>query len=251
VSAGAATVMRPRNDLRPCHDVRPRNDPGQYDDLVAEWWKPRGAFEMLHWIAAARAALVPTATRPGAMLLDIGCGGGVLAPHIADKGYRHVGVDVSATAAATARGRGIRVVRADAARLPVADEVADVVVAGELLEHVTDLDGVLAEAVRVLRPGGPLVIDTIANTWWGRLSTITVGERIPAGPPPRLHDGRLFVDRDRLVAVCARHGVRLMLRGLRPSVPDYLRWLAGRQANARMVPVRSTAGLFQAYGVKA
>jgi len=34
-------------------------------------------------------------------------------------------------------------------------------------------------------------------------------------------------------------------------VPDYLRWLAGRQANARMVPVRSTAGLFQAYGVKA
>src|SRR5664280_1282327 len=169
--------MRPRNDLRPCHDVRPRNDPGQYDDLVAEWWKPRGAFEMLHWIAAARAALVPTATRPGAMLLGIGCGGGVL-----------------------------------------------------------------AEAVRALRPGGTLVIDTIANTWWGRLSTITVGERIPAGPPPRLHDGRLFVDRDRLVAVCARHGVRLMLRGLRPSVPDYLRWLAGRQANARMVPVRSTAG---------
>src|SRR5664280_491396 len=61
--------------------MRPRNDPGQYDDLVAEWWKPRGAFEMLHWIAAARAALVPTATRPGAMLLDIGCGASTPPPH--------------------------------------------------------------------------------------------------------------------------------------------------------------------------
>ena len=60
---------------------RARNDPAQYDDLAREWWRPHGAFAMLHWIAEARSALVPPASRPGAVLVDIGCGGGPLAPH--------------------------------------------------------------------------------------------------------------------------------------------------------------------------
>ena len=230
--------------------LRPRNDPGQYDELVDEWWRPRGAFVMLHWIAAARAALVPPAGRPGAVLLDIGCGGGLLAPHVAAKGYRHVGVDLTASAARRAAAATVAAVQADAARLPFADEVADVVVAGELLEHVGDPDRVLAEAIRVLRHGGRLVIDTIADTWWGRFSAITVGERMPAGPPPRLHDGGLFIDRKRLRSQAARHGVPLTLRGLRLSVPSYLGWLVGRRAEARMVSTWTTAGLFQAYGVK-
>src|SRR3712207_8193188 len=42
-------------------------------------------------------------------------------------------------------------------------------------EHVPDLPRVVAEITRVLRPGGTLVIDTIADTWWGRFSSITVG----------------------------------------------------------------------------
>jgi 2-polyprenyl-6-hydroxyphenyl methylase/3-demethylubiquinone-9 3-methyltransferase len=230
--------------------VRPRNDIGQYDDLAAEWWKPRGAFAMLHWIAAARAAQVPAATRAGSVLLDIGCGGGVLAPHVAAKGHRHVGVDLSPAALALARDRGITVARADAARLPFQDAVADVVVAGELLEHVEDSAGVVAEAIRVLRPGGTLVIDTIAATTWGRLSAISLGERIPGGPPRRLHDARLFLDRDRLRAQCAEHGVALTLVGLRPSVPGYVAWLLRLRADAPMVATWSTAGLFQAYGVK-
>src|ERR1700733_4033236 len=53
-----------------------RNDPRQYDDLAGEWWRPGGGFELLHWLAAARAALVPPAARPGAVLLGAGCGGG-------------------------------------------------------------------------------------------------------------------------------------------------------------------------------
>ena len=72
----------------------PRNDPRQYDDLAGEWWRPGGGFELLHWLAAARAPLIPPAARPGAVLLDAGCGGGLLAPHLAGKGYRHVGVDL-------------------------------------------------------------------------------------------------------------------------------------------------------------
>jgi 2-polyprenyl-6-hydroxyphenyl methylase/3-demethylubiquinone-9 3-methyltransferase len=230
--------------------VRPRNDVAQYDDLRGEWWKPRGAFAMLHWIAAARATLVPRASRTGSLLVDLGCGAGVLAPHIAHLGHQHVGVDVVPGSAALARDRGITVLLGDARAIPLSDGCADVVVAGEVLEHVPDLDRVVAEATRILRPGGTLVIDTIASTWWGRFTSITVGERMPAGPPARLHDAALFVDRSELVSACARNGVTLSLNGLRPSATDYVRWLLSRRTDVRMVPTAVTAGLFQAHGTK-
>ena len=230
--------------------VRPRNDPRQYDDLADAWWDRRGRFAMLHWISAARARHVPPATRPGSLLLDLACGAGLLAPHVVDKGHRHVGLDLSPTALPQAREHGVVPVRGDVTRLPFADEVADVVVAGEILEHVPDPSAVVLEACRVLRPGGTLVIDTIADTWWGRFSAITVGERIPAGPPRRLHDGDLFVNRAELVAAAAQGGVRLQLQGLRPDALDYLAWLLGRRPDVRMRQTRSTMGLFQAYGTK-
>ena len=230
--------------------MRPLNSPGQYDDLADQWWAPRGQFAMLHWIAAARARLVPDAVREGSLLLDLACGGGLLAPHVTGTGHRHVGLDLSPTALPLARDHGVVPVRGDVTRLPFRDEVADVVVAGEILEHVTDAPALVTEACRVLRPGGTLVLDTIAATWWGRFSSVTVGERIPAGPPKRLHDPALFVDRKAVVAAARAAGVRLSLVGLRPSATDYLLWLAGRKPAVRMLPTRSTAGLFQASGRK-
>jgi 2-polyprenyl-6-hydroxyphenyl methylase / 3-demethylubiquinone-9 3-methyltransferase len=230
--------------------VRVRNDPRQYDDLAGQWWLPRGEFVMLGWISAARMRHVPPATGTAPKLLDVACGGGLLAPHLADTGYTHIGVDLSASALDQASAHGVLAVRGDVARLPFRDESFDVVVAGEILEHVTDVAAVVAEACRVLRVGGTLVLDTIANTWWGRFSSITVAERVPAGPPPRLHDGALFVDRKQLIAQAARHGVTLRLNGLRPSAVDYMMWLFGKRDAVRMVDTRSTAGLFQAAGIK-
>jgi len=232
---------------RPAALLRPRNDPAQYDDLVGHWWDPRGSFAMLHWIAEARARLIPPAGE-GSLLIDLACGGGLLAPHV--RGYRHVGLDLSPTALPVARSRGVVPVRGDVLHLPFADAVADVVVAGEVLEHVSEPLVLVAEACRVLRPGGTLVIDTIAATRRGRFLAVTVGERIPAGPPRRLHDPALFIDRRALVEQAARCGVHLVLSGLRVGVLDYLAWLAGRRSTVRMLATRSTAGIFQAYGVK-
>jgi 2-polyprenyl-6-hydroxyphenyl methylase/3-demethylubiquinone-9 3-methyltransferase len=229
---------------------RPRNDLGQYDDLADEWWRPYGLFAMLHWLAAARAALIPPAPRPGALLVDLGCGAGLLAPHAARLGYRHVGVDVGTTALRLARGHGVLPVRGDVQRLPLADRVADVVSAGEILEHVPDLRAAVGEACRLLRPGGTLVIDTIAATRLARLVAVQLAERVRGGAPRGIHDPALFVDRALLRAECARHGVPLTLRGLRPSVPGMVRWLGRRTPHVRMVPTRSTAVLFQAYGVR-
>lgn len=238
--AGAAPPTSPRA----------RNDPGQYDDLVDEWWVPRGAFAMLHWLARARARLVPPPTRPGAVLVDIGCGAGLSAPHFQPLGYRHVGLDVTASALALARAHEVAVVRADALQLPLPDAVAEVVVAGEVLEHVSDWERCTAEACRVLRPGGTLVLDTIASTWLARFMAITVAERVPGGAPPGLHDPALFVDRSALIRCCAEHGVSLHLSGLRPCLLDLARWRLGRRAEVAMLPTRSTAVLFQAWGLK-
>lgn len=230
--------------------ILPRNDPRQYDDLAGEWWRPSGSFAMLHWLAAARARLVPPASRPDAILVDVGCGGGLLTPHLIGKGYRHIGLDLTASALEQAAAHGLTPVRADAGALPLADGCADVVVAGEILEHVPDLSRAVAEACRVLRPGGLLVLDTLNSTALSRLVAVTIAERV-RGVPRGLHDPALFVDPGVLGRECARHGVTLAVRGVRPTVPGLVAWLAGfGGARGRIVPTWSAAILYQGRGIK-
>ncbi|GAA4594164.1 2-polyprenyl-6-hydroxyphenyl methylase/3-demethylubiquinone-9 3-methyltransferase [Actinoplanes octamycinicus] len=232
-----------------------RNDPCQYDDLAGEWWRPGGRFELLHWLAAARAELIPRPAGPGRVLLDAGCGGGLLAPHVRDLGYRHIGVDLRRAGLALAAGQGVTPVGGDVAALPLADGSADVVVAGEILEHVPDLPATVAELCRVLRPGGTVVLDTVNATGLSRFITVTLAERAGVAPIG-LHDPALFVAPARLRAEFARWGVRLAVRGVRPSMPGLVRWLAAARVDAgrplgRMLPTFSTAVLYQGVGRKA
>lgn len=226
------------------------NDPALYDRLAAEWWRPRGVFAVLHWLAAARAAVIPAAPREGAVLVDLGCGAGLLAPHLEGKGYTHIGVDLSLESLRQAADHGVLAVQGDVRAVPLPDGCADVVAAGEILEHVPDLPGAVAEACRLLRPGGLLVIDTLAATALSRFLAIRVAERVPRIATRGVHDPALLVDRGRLVAECAKHGVPLELRGIRPSLRDFAVWLAGRRGSVRMVAVPTTAVLFQARGRK-
>ena len=227
---------------------RPRNDVGHYDDLVGEWWKPQGQFAALHWLARARSELVPPSPSSNAVLLDVGCGGGILAAYV--HGYVHVGVDMSWSALHVAAQNGVLGLRGDAACLPFPTGVADVVVAGEVFEHVTDVERAVGEVSRVLRPGGVVVIDTINATRWARLTLVTVGERVPGGPPRWIHDPDLFVAPARLTELFASHGVELQVRGLRPSAVDYVRFLVGRTGAVRMLPTPSLAGVYQGIGRK-
>ena len=234
----------------------PANDPRQYDDLAHEWWQPDGPFAMLHWLARSRAALVPPAARPGALLVDIGCGAGLLAPHLAGKGYRHVGLDLTRSALDQAAAHGVLPLHADATAVPLADGCADVVAVGELLEHVPDWRVAVAEACRLLRPGGTLVLDTLNATWQSRLVAVRLAELFH-GVPRGIHDPRLFVDDAALVRECARHGVSLRVRGIRPAVSGLAGWLlrraAGRSradADCPMVPTWSTAVLYQGRGFR-
>ncbi|MFL6095469.1 MAG: class I SAM-dependent methyltransferase, partial [Blastococcus sp.] len=132
-------------------DGRKRNDPAQYTELHDEWWEPHGEFAALHWLAAWRAQHLPPADRAGAVLVDLGCGGGLMGPHVAPLGYRHVGVDIGLPGLALARAHGLQPVGGSAVDVPLADGCADVVLACEILEHVEDDVAVLAECARLLR----------------------------------------------------------------------------------------------------
>ncbi|SOC51665.1 2-polyprenyl-6-hydroxyphenyl methylase / 3-demethylubiquinone-9 3-methyltransferase [Blastococcus aggregatus] len=229
---------------------RARNDPAQYDTLADQWWEPSGGFAALHWLAASRAEHIPPADRPGSVLVDLACGGGLMAPHVDRLGYRHVGVDIGLSGLLLARGHGMTPVRGSVLAVPLADGCADVVVAGEILEHVEDHVGVLAECARLLKPGGTLVIDALAAGRLSVLINVHLFERLPGGPPRGLHDPALFVDRKLLLAAADRLGLDLELVGLRPSIREAIAWKLGRRDLVRMKPIRSTAVVFAGYGRK-
>ncbi len=229
---------------------RVRNDLAQYDELADQWWDPAGEFAALHWLAASRAEHIPPAAHPDEVLVDLACGGGLMAPYVAALGYRHIGVDLGLPGLRLARSHGVTPVRGSVLAVPLADGCADVVVAGEILEHVEDDVAVLAECARLLRPGGTLVLDALAAGRLSVLINVHLLERLPGGPPPGLHDPALFVDRTRLLAAADRLGLDLELVGLRPSMRDAIAWVLGRRVGVRMKPIRSTAVVFAGYGRK-
>jgi demethylmenaquinone methyltransferase/2-methoxy-6-polyprenyl-1,4-benzoquinol methylase len=96
------------------------------------------------------------AERPVERVLDVGGGTGRASRALA--GYDTVVVDAARGMLREARGKGLATIQGDAATLPVRDEGADAVLVVDALHHMADVDGVLAAARRVLRPGGVLVI---------------------------------------------------------------------------------------------
>ena len=230
-----------------------RNNLAVYDELADRWWDPRGPFAGLRWLAASRGEKIRPAANTTSVLVDIACGGGLLHPYAAGKGYVHIGIDLSRRSLKVAQSHGVQAIRGDMNHLPLANECAEVVVAGECLEHVTDPYAVVAECCRILKPGGVLIVDTAANTVLARVLGITLLENAPCpGTPPRgTHDHRLFIDRRRLVRTCASHGVSMRLTGLRPRLVDLVLFLVRRRLAVKLVPMAWTGLIFQGVGVKA
>ncbi|HXS44764.1 MAG TPA: class I SAM-dependent methyltransferase [Solirubrobacteraceae bacterium] len=114
-----------------------------------------------------RLAFLLAHVRTGQRVLDLGCGDGRFATELAAAGAQVVGADVAAEAVRRARARGVEaVVVPEDGALPFAEDAFELVWAGEVLEHVADVVGLLAEVRRVLRWGSTLLVTT---PWHGRL----------------------------------------------------------------------------------
>jgi 2-polyprenyl-6-hydroxyphenyl methylase/3-demethylubiquinone-9 3-methyltransferase len=110
--------------------------------------------------------LLPTPASPGATAVDVGGGMGEFSDVMAAKGYAVTLIDLSESNVAHARGRGHTARRADLNEpLPFEDASFDAAGMLEVIEHVVNAELLLAEAVRVLRPGGYLVLSTPNAAW--------------------------------------------------------------------------------------
>jgi SAM-dependent methyltransferase len=114
-----------------------------------------------------------------AVIVDLGCGDGsalaIAAEH--NPAHRFAGIDWSGDALRQAQALGLTVVRAGVSggSLPVADGAADVVIMSELIEHLVDPDGAVAEARRILRPGGSLLLSTPNLAAWYNRGLLAFG----------------------------------------------------------------------------
>ncbi len=215
--------------LTPLDPGTVRIDNDYYSSVGDAWWDRRGPLRALHDMNPARVGYfdevgVRLGDRGGLRVLDVGCGGGLVAERLAALGYRVTGVDLSEGAVDAARrharASGVEVDYhvGSAYELPVAPASIDMVVVSDVLEHLHDLPGAVAEMSRVLRPGGVLVFDTINRTLASYLVAILAAERLAKIIHPGTHNWRMFVRPRELAETLARHGLRpAEIHGLAPA----------------------------------
>jgi 2-polyprenyl-6-hydroxyphenyl methylase / 3-demethylubiquinone-9 3-methyltransferase len=152
-------------------------------------------------------------TPEGQRVLDIGCGGGFLTEEFAKIGFDVTGIDPSgptitqAAAHAAEAGLAITYRVASGEAIPFDDATFDVAYCCDVLEHVNDLDTIIAETARVLKPGGVYLFDTINRTLLSKLVVINLFQEWKATRfvTTNLHDWRMFITPAELRAVLATH----------------------------------------------
>ena len=208
----------------------------------------------------------------GKKVLDVGCGGGILAEEFARLDCQVIGVDPSASSLATARAHAQQVgldidyrvgVGED---LPFADDSFEIVYCSDVLEHVNDLEKVISEIARVLKPGGTFLYDTINRTFPSKLVMIKLLQewKSTSFMPPNLHDWSAFIKPRELLALMTRCGLdNRELTGLKPANNPLAMTILMRQrkrgkislydmgSRMRFQQSRDTSILYMGYAIKA
>jgi len=142
-----------------------------YDQGVGAAWKI--IFAPLAWLHPGgpddldAAAMYLPRPAPGARVLDVGCGSGVLLARMKSLGWGACGVEVDANAVLAARARGLDIRHGQLAGCNFPENHFDAVHLSHVIEHVYDPASLLRECHRVLKPGGALILLTPNTTSWG------------------------------------------------------------------------------------
>jgi 2-polyprenyl-6-hydroxyphenyl methylase/3-demethylubiquinone-9 3-methyltransferase len=196
-----------------------------YDELAETWWDEKEFLHLLKvmvnpWrVPYFKKALVNQYGNDlnRVRLLDIGCGGGVLAEEFAMMGCQVTGIDISPRSIAIARthaarnGLAIEYQVGSATRLSFEQESFEAVSCCDVLEHIDEWRQVIAEAGRVLRPGGLFFFDTINRTPESKVQFIFGLQEFPLTRlmPANTHVWDMFIRPDELSAALQQNGLVL------------------------------------------
>ena len=210
--------------------MKPRSattaDPAEiakFDALAPRFWDEQGEFRPLHRLNPVRAGYVASRTSlAGCRVLDVGCGGGLLAEALARAGASVTAIDLSETMIEVARLHaaegGLAIdYRVQAAEALAADPAArfDVVCCMEMLEHVPDPGAMLGTLGRLLVPGGDLFVSTINRNLKSFLLAIVGAEYVMRLLPRGTHEYERLIRPAELGAQARANALDLAdLRGL-------------------------------------
>lgn len=218
----------------------------RFDALAARWWDADGPMRPLHRMNPARIGWIGERLRArfgaGAVrVLDVGCGAGIAAEALAQRGFAVLGIDAAgaplAAAEAHAAGRGLTLayrpttaeaLAAEGARFPA-------VTALEVIEHVADPAAFLGTLATLLEPGGVLFVSTLNRTGRSFVTAKLGAEYVLRWLPVGTHDWRRFVTPAELGAYARGAGMRLA--DIAGMVPDVARggWRIGRDVGVNYI----------------
>ena len=198
----------------------------RFSNQAAEWWNPTGKFRPLHQIGPPRLSFIRSAAEThfkldtkavralsGLTVLDVGCGGGLIAEPMARLGASVTGIDPSERNIAIAKGhaepQGLMIdYRAQRIEdLVASGERFDIVTCLEVVEHVPDVGAFIAECGKVLRPGGLIVFSTINRTLKAWALAIVGAEYVLRWLPRGTHQWDRFVTPEELTRHCIDAGL--------------------------------------------
>ena len=188
----------------------------KFSKLSEEWWNPSGKMAPLHKINPLRLAYIRDAAArkfernvkslnclSGLRVLDIGCGAGLLCEPLARLGAQMIGVDPSASNIAAGKLHADRGHLAIDYRCTTVEEMDarerfDIVLAMEVVEHVTDIGLFLSRCAAMLKPSGMMVVSTLNRNWKSFALAIVGAEYILRWRPRGTHQWEKFVTPDEL-----------------------------------------------------
>ncbi len=190
----------------------------KFSDLAHRWWDPESEFQPLHQINPLRLGWMESfVTFEGLRVLDVGCGGGILAESMARKGAKVLGIDLATKALKVAQLHAIET-QADGVeyREISAEDLSrecpnqfDVVTCMEMLEHVPDQASIVKACAALVKPGGYVFFSTINRNAKAFLFAIVGAEYVLGLLPRGTHEYAKLLKPSELAAYCRTESLEL------------------------------------------